>query len=509
MTSAISKNRFLSKFFGDKAFYKSVIKVVLPIFIQNLITTFVGLLDNVMIGSLGTEEMSGVAISNQVVFTFNLLVFGFVSGVGIFLAQYYGKKDYEGMKNAFRFSLLCGLAVTALSVPLVFFLRGDLTNLFLSASGSVEGDPLKVLAFGKDYLKIIVISFPAFIFSQVIANALSSAKKTSIPMISGIIAVVVNLILNYILIFGKLGAPKLGVVGAAIATVVARYVELIFLIIWVLCNKKKCPYFKGIFKNFRIPQKEAFAIIKKGTPLMLNEFLWGLGTTMIVWCYSMRGLAAIAAFNIANTLGNFFNSGMLAFGNAVGIIVGNVLGSGASEKEVMDVDIKLLTFATLFCTVLGALLAAVSKFFPLIYNTTDLVRDMATRILFILAGFMPLSALFNAVYFTIRAGGKTVVTFLFDSTFNWAIYFPLALCLVKFTTLDVVFVFLIITSLDIIKTGIGFILLKTGKWRVSFVKDLSQIQKESEETTEYTATTTEETSKEERKNLGENNAVEE
>ena len=468
-----SKNRFLSKLFGDKTFYRGVIKVVLPIFIQNIITNFVGLLDNVMVGRIGTEEMSGVAIANQVNFVFALLVFGFVSGVGIFLAQYFGKKDINGMRNAFRFSLVCGLAVTAISLPLVFFLRENLINLFLSSSASVEGDPIKVLGFGTDYIKILVISFPAFIFTQCICSALSSAKNTTIPMVSGILAVVINLALNYILIFGKLGAPALGIKGAAIATVAARYVELLFLLVWIMSNKKKCPYFQGVFKNFKIPRAEAVAIIKKGSPLMLNEFLWGLGTTMIVWCYSMRGLAAIAAFNISNTLGNFFNSGLLAFGNAVGIIIGNVLGSGADEKEVMDIDIKLLTFSTLFCTVLGAMLAGISKIFPYAYNTTDTVRELATRILYILAGFMPLSALFNAVYFTIRAGGKTFVTFLFDSTFNLAIYFPLALCLVKFTDLDVVYIFLTITSLDVIKTAIGIILLKTGKWRVSFVKDLS------------------------------------
>ena len=216
------RNTFFSKFIGDKAFYKMVFSVAVPILVQNAVTNFVNLLDNIMVGSVGTEQMSGVSIANILLFVFNLAVFGATSGVGIFTAQYFGSKNEQGMKHSIRFSMYWGIVIFIAGL-LVFGGAGKaLINLYLHENGAT-GDLNATLEYGTQYLTIMVAGLPAFVVSQVYAGTVRSAQKTLPPMVSGLIAVVVNLFLNYVLIYGKLGAPALGVEGAAIATVTSRY----------------------------------------------------------------------------------------------------------------------------------------------------------------------------------------------------------------------------------------------------------------------------------------------
>ena len=462
------KQNIFSKLIGDKAFYKMVFAVAIPILVQNVITNFVNLLDNIMVGKVGTEEMSAVSIVNLLIFVFNLAIFGATSGVGIFTAQYYGSKNENGLKQSIRFSMYWSLAILIVSI-LIFGAGGKaLVNFYLHDTGA-EGDLAKTLQFGTDYITLIVIGLPAFAVSCVYAGTVRSTQKTLPPMVAGLVAVVVNLFLNYVLIYGKFGAPTLGVKGAAIATVTSRYVEMIILVTW--CHvSKKLPYFKGVWRTLKVPLADCKAFLKRGTPVFINEVLWSIGISLIVHCYSVRGLTTVAALNIQNTMNNLFAAGYITMGAVTGIIIGNILGAGDIEGA-KDTSRKLMAFSTFFCTLLAGLYVGLAFVFPNIYNTSHEVKQLATYIMIVAACFVPVEAIVNAAYFTIRAGGRTFITFLFDSFFTWVIPVPVAFALAQATELNVVWMYLVIQALEIIKVIIGFIILKSGIWCKKFVSD--------------------------------------
>ena len=413
-----------------------VLGVAMPIMIQNGITNFVSLLDNIMVGQVGTEQMSGVAIVNQLLFIYNLCIFGGVSGAGIFTAQYFGQGNDEGVRNTFRFKLWIGVILTAAAI-----------TIFLGAH-----EPLP------------------FLFVQLYASTLRECGETMLPMKAGITAVFVNLIFNYILIYGKFGAPQLGVVGAAVATVLSRYVEMAIVLIRTHGNKEKYRFTKHLYRTIRVPAALTKQILIKGTPLMLNETFWAGGVAILMQCYSVRGLNVVAAMNISNTISNLFNVVFIALGDSVAIIVGQLLGAGRME-EAKDTDTKLITFSVLLCIVIGALMALVAPIFPRLYNTTDEVRHMAAIFIVEVAMFMPVNAFLHASYFTLRSGGKTIITFLFDSVFIWVVSVPVAFCLSRFTGLSIYAIYFMVMSVDLIKCVIGFVLVKKGVWLQNIVAE--------------------------------------
>ena len=263
----------ISKFIGTKSFYKKLLTVMIPILVQNVITSFISLLDNVMVGQVGTEQMSGVSIVNQLIFVFNLCIFGTISGAGLFSAQFFGKGDHEGVRHTFRFKLIvCSvLLVGALSI---FIFLGDPLNSRYLHEGSETGDLALTLKYAKQYLAIMLFGLVPFTVTQVYSGTLREVGHNLPPMIAGIIGVAANLSLNYVLIFGKLGAPALGVQGAAIATIVSRFVECGVIIVWAHTHKNECEFIKGVYRSLYVPMVLVKAIAKKGFPLLLNETLW-------------------------------------------------------------------------------------------------------------------------------------------------------------------------------------------------------------------------------------------
>lgn len=460
---------FKRKFIGDKEFYKLVLMVATPMMIQNGITNFVSLLDNIMVGQLGTEQMSGVAIVNQLMMVFNISIFGAVSGASIFSAQFFGKGDHEGVRNAFRFKLVNCLLFTALGI-VIFLTFGDvLIHLFLN-DGSAEGIAL-TYQYGMEYLKVMVIGMLPFTLSQVYASTLRETGETIVPMIAGVIAVFVNLVFNYLLIFGNFGFPEWGVAGAAVATTLSRVVETTIVMVWTHLHSTKNIFIQGVYRNFRIPMALAKQILAKGTPLLINEALWSGGMAVLTQCYSMRGLDAVAAINISSTVSNLFNVVFLALGSSIAIIVGQQLGSGELEKAV-DTDRKLIFFSTAACLGMGAIMIVTAPIFPAIYNTTDIVKEYATNLIRIAAFFMPFYSYYHATYFTLRSGGKTVVTFLFDSGYLWVIMVPVAFVLSRFTSIPLILMYFICQCSEIFKAVVGTILVAKKVWVNNIVEEM-------------------------------------
>ncbi|MDD6763760.1 MAG: MATE family efflux transporter [Clostridiales bacterium] len=462
-------NRLRTKLIGDKAFYRMVLVVAVPRMIQNGITNFVSLLDNIMVGQIGTEQMSGVAIVNQLVMIYYLCIFGGLAGAGIFTAQYYGEGNSEGIRHTFRYKLWMALILTAAAV-LIFLAFGDrLIRMYLMGS-SDGGDLDAALRYALLYMRIMLLGLPPFMMLQVYTSTLRECGETVIPMKAGIAAVIVNLLFNYLLIYGKIGFPKMGVAGAAAATAMSRYVEAVYVMIWTHRNKKQNGYIEGIYRTLKLPARLAKNYFAKGAPLLLNEALWASGMAMLVQCYSIRGLSVIAGINISNTIGNVFNVVFVAMGDAVAIIVGQLLGAGKMEKA-KDTDRKLIFFAVASSVLIAFLMLAAAPVFPKLYNTTEQARELAVRFIMVQAVFMPQIAFMHTTYFTLRSGGKTVITFLFDSVYIWCVSIPVAYILSRFTGLYVVYILVFVQMADWIKCIIGFILVKKGVWMQNITKN--------------------------------------
>lgn len=319
-------------------------------------------------------------------------------------------------------------------------------------------------------MKVMLIGLLPFAINSAYTSTLRETGETVLPMKAGIAAVLVNLCLNYVLIFGKLGAPELGCVGAAIATVVSRFVECGIVIIWTHTHSKKNPFIVGAYRSLKIPMPLVKKILVKGSPLMLNEFLWSLGMTLLTQNYSTRGLATVAALNISNTINNVFNVIYIALGSTVAIIIGQHLGANRMEEAKKE-DTQLIAFSVASCFVVGAALILIAPLFPQLYNTTDEVKELAKDLIYVVAVMMPINAFLHSTYFTLRSGGKTVITFFFDSVFVCCISVPAAYVLAHYTKLPIVLLYVLIQSLDLIKCIVGFILVKKGVWLHNMVSD--------------------------------------
>lgn len=455
------------KFIGDKAFYRYLIFLAFPMIVQNGITSFVSFLDNIMVGQIGTEPMSGVAIVNQLFFVFNICIFGGVSGAGIFSAQFFGKGDYEGQKYTFRFKLYACLLITAIACVLFHFLDEPLISLYLNDEGSV-GNTRLALSYGKEYLAIMIFGLLPFAVSQTYVSTIRETGQTFVPMVSGIVAVITNLVLDYVLIFGAFGAPELGVAGAAIATVIARYTECLIVVVWAHRHLDKNPYLIGVYKGLRIPGSILADIFRKGLPLMFNEMLWAVGMAVIVQCYAVRGLEVVAAQNISSTISNLFNIVYLQLGNCISIVVGQKLGAGQLE-EAKDADNKIIFFDVACCACISVIMILLGGLFPEIYKTEPGIKALAKNFIIISAMAMPLCAFSHCSYFTLRSGGKTIVTFLFDSVYTWVVMIPYAFVLSRFTTLSITMVFFLVSFTEIIKVIIGFFMIKSNVWLQNIV----------------------------------------
>ena len=453
----------LKRYIGDRAFYRNVFTIAIPIIIQNGITNFVSLLDNIMVGQIGTIPMSGVSIVNGLLFVFNLCIFGASSGAGIFTAQYFGRQDHDGIRYTFRFKVVACLLLSILGGLVFTFGNRLLIGLYLTG----EGDSVAAagaLEYGCRYLKIMLWGFLPFAMSNAYSSTLRETGETVVPMVAGISAVLVNLTLNYILIFGHFGAPEMGVEGAALATTVSRYAELAIVAFWTHRNTSKNIFIRNAYRSMCIPGKLLKDITLKGMPLLVNEFLWASGMAILNQCYSTCGLDVVPATNIASTLYNVVSVAFIATGSSVGIIMGQMLGAGCSREEILDSNRKLRFLSCSSGILFGCLMAAVALPFPRIYNSTPEVQHLAFMLILINSLVLPFSSYINTCYFTLRSGGQTVVTFLFDSCFVWCVCVPLAYVLSRFTGIGILPLFAICQSTDLVKCMIGSIMIRQGKW---------------------------------------------
>lgn len=468
MENITLKNRIKDNLIGDKFFYRRVLMIVLPIIVQNTITNVVSLLDNVMVGRVGTLEMSAVAIINQLLFVFNLCIFGGLSGAGIFATQFAGAKDDEGVRHCFRIKLVICAAILFAALCIFGIFPEQLINSYLAEATS-QADAAATVGFAVDYLGIMMIGLIPFAISQVYSSSLREVGETKLPMYASIAAIAVNLVFNYLLIFGNWGFPRLGVAGAAIATVLSRFVEMGVVVAFAHIRRNEFKFIKSVYRSIHVPKKLWADVMKKGMPILINECLWSMGVAFYLQCYSVRGLQVVAAANIASTVTNLFNVVLISIGSAVAIMVGQCLGANEIEKAKKTVW-RLIALSVVTCSLVGCVLALLSGVIPNIYNTEPEVKQLATNFLLIVALIMPVTSFTHDSYFTLRSGGKTIITFIFDSGYMWLVCVPVAYALANFTSMDITMLYFFVNSLEILKCIIAFILVKKGVWISNIVR---------------------------------------
>lgn len=453
----------MKKLIGSKQFYKMLLVIVVPIILQQFITQFVSLLDNLMIGQIGDSEMTGVSLGNQLLFVYNLGVFGSLAGASIFASQYFGSGNKKGYQEAVRFKWLMGIILFVISTIIFIFLHEPLLKAFITANDTDNTNPEIVYNSGRTYLMIMLIGNLPFVIKEIYAGSLREMKETFFPMLSGVVAIVVNLVFNYLLIFGHFGLPEMGVAGAAIATVLSRFVEMILVIVYTHLKKDKFSYFVGIYKRVLVKMSSVKTFLPRSILLLTNEIFWSVGLTLILQSYSIRGLDIVASFNICNTVTNVFITIGTSLGNATAIILGNMLGANKIE-EAKDSSMYILGFAVFITIIFGVIMAISAYIVPNIYNASSTIKDLAKDLILIGAVTLPIQAFNCCCYFTLRAGGKVFLTMLFDCFFVCLIRLPVVYIIARFTTLDIRIVYFISYALEFAKTIAGYILVKKGIW---------------------------------------------
>lgn len=458
-----TKKLKFENYFGDKKFYRNILILVVPIVVQFLITAFVNMLDNIMVGQTGTFAMSGVSVANQLINIFNLAVFGLISSASIYAAQFAGKEDYKNVKSCVYYAITTGFIVSLITIGIFCFFGENLLSLFMNSDTDSSENISKTIGFGLSYIKIMAFGFIPFAFSQSINSSMRVNGETRLPMLISIMTVLINFVFNWILIFGKFGLPALGPRGAAIATVISRFFELLLASFFANKNKIRFRFFQHFIKDFHIDKRLFSEITKSGIPLMANEILYSVGLAAITQSYSVRGIEALASYNISSTIIGLFVVFHMAMGDCIGIVVGRLLGANKIE-EAVDTDRKLIVLGFVIALCVGVFLFILAPSFPSFYNTTETVKTTATNMLRVGGACLWIGSLYNASYYTLRSGGKTIITLLFDSIGTIFVTYPVSYFLSHYTSLSIVEMFLIIYLVDLYKVFLGLSLVKKRIW---------------------------------------------
>ena len=442
-----------SKYFGDKAFYKKVAIITIPIILQQLLIASVQLIDNVMVGQLGESSINAVTIVNQLNFVVMIVTFGVMGGAGIFTAQYYGAKKQEELKMSFRYKINAALLVSSVAFILFVLFGETMIRWFSSNDVTVEG--------GLTYLSVMMFGVFPFILSMAISSTFRETGTTTPLLFISLFALILNAFINVILIFGYLGFPALGVLGAAIGTVIARVVEFILLLL--LIKIKKSPFAFKLKNLFKIPKSMVKRISKKAFPLTMNEVFWSVGQTIFIFSFSLRGETALAAMNVNNAVSQIVFVTFSGIATAVAVMVGNTLGEHKLEEAETNAY-KLIMTSFLSAVVVGALLFVVS---PLVVNLYDISETTASWALESIRYNSVLIWLYSvnvAIYMTLRSGGDMKSTILADSVFTWVVMVPVALGLGYFSTMHIPLMFLLIKGTELPKFFYSLTLLKKKRW---------------------------------------------
>ena len=437
----------------DRKFQKTVLMIAVPLMLQQLIVSSVNLIDNLMVGQLGDMALSGVSMANRFYMIVWAGVNGMIASSVIYLSQYNGANDTNHMKQSFRFMIVSSYILCIALFIIAFFFPEMVIAFFIK--------DVEVIRLGSAYLKIAAISYLPSVISLCIASAFRALGETKKPLYISVISVLANAVFNYLLIFGVFGFPKLGVVGAAIATLIARSVEaLIYL--WML-KVSDMPFKTKVSNIFTFDFELAKRITIRAFPLCVNEIMWSFGMSTLVRSYSHRGLVVNTAYSMSSTISDLFFVLFGGMATASTVLIGTPLGANKLE-EAKENAYKLLGFSLILAGVILVLMFATSYVAPYFYNVSMEAKHLSANFLRIMALFFVLYMFNTSIYFILRAGGDTKSTLFMDSGFMWMLNIPLVILLAYHTNLHVLIVYAIGQSTDVLKACVSYYLLKKEKW---------------------------------------------
>lgn len=441
--------------FKDKVFLRNLIVLIIPIILQGLLNSSINLIDSFMVGRLGEVAITAVGIANQIFFVFNITLFGINSGASVFIGQYFGKNDINGIHKSMGISVILGLLNA-----LIFFLAVQIAPKALM---SLYSNDDAVILEATKYLRIIGGSYFITAIASTLNETLKSTRKTSLPMITTFIALITNAILNYIFMF-KL---DLGVVGAALATFIARCVELLAQII--LIGFKKLPIIvrPRAYINFNAKFIKGYFVIC--APVILNEIFWSLGVSICNMAYRFSGTDAQSAIQISSTVQNLFAVMGIAVGNGCGILLANSLGSG-DIKRAIDYSKKCIQIAIIIGIIMGVCLIITAPIIISMFNVKDIVKDYTYKMLFIVSiGIVIKVYNYTTIVGILRNGGDTVYTAILEFCTVWFIAIPMAFIGAYFLKLPIYVTFGLVYLEEFVKMFLSQNRVKKNKWAKSLV----------------------------------------
>jgi len=439
----------------DKNFYKVLFSIALPIAAQNFITFTVSLADSLMLGKVGEIALSGANLANQLFFILMIVTFGVTSAAMVFASQYWGKDDVFSMKRVITIMLRIAAVISVVASALAICIPETVMNWY-------SDDPA-VIEAGAKYLRIIGWAYPFYSITNAMASVLRSAHIVKISIVIYLSSLIVNVFLNWVLIFGNLGAPALGIEGAAIATSIARVVEFIILIIYLAFFEKKVHY---TIKDFFVPVKDyVSAFVKTGAPVILNEAVWSIGTSVLSMIIGHISTEFVSANSIANIVWQAVWVVIAGMGNATSVVIGNAVGRG-EEKSVILSKAKTIVLLSAAMGVLSAITLIIIRG-PVInfYEVSEATKALAYDLIVSYAMIIVLQAMsMQYVVGIFRGGGDTKTAMLVDVLFLWTVAIPLG----AFTGLVLGWapplVYIMLRSDELLKNVIGFFRLRSGKW---------------------------------------------
>jgi len=467
MTTQVSKN----KYFGPMPFYAQALKIAIPVMAQMLIQNLVSLIDNFMVAGLGDIKMSGVNITGQIIFTFMVFMNTVCMAGGIFMTQFSGADDKEGMRQSLCFKLWAGLLVVIIFMLACMIFPRQILSLMVRGNSQAE----VILDQGVEYMKLIGFMGIPWIFSAMISSSLREIGEVKVPLVISVVATLVNTFFNWILIYGNLGAPRLEVRGAAIATVIARCVEAIIFLIYMI--KKKPPFIIRLLDLFHINFKLFGEILKKAWMIMFSEMVWAIAETITTALYNGRGGAdVVSGMSASFAISNLFFIAFTGIITSTGVIIGKNLGRGELEQAKKE-KVWLLNGAKifgLFFTLVGLLCMFLV---PLVFRNLSIQsQEICRKMVLVMALYMPVWVYINGQFAVSRAGGDTMMGILVDGIGNLGIVIPGIFLLAKLTSIGPVMMYAIIKSVELPKIMIAHFWLKKEKWVVnlSLLKEKKQ-----------------------------------
>ncbi|MBE6115072.1 MAG: MATE family efflux transporter [Erysipelotrichaceae bacterium] len=447
----------------DKDFYKQVLVIAIPLMVQQVIMSSVNLIDNLMVGQLGDATIGGVGVVNRYYMIANFGANGFVASACIFIAQYFGAKDFKRLKQTFSLGIF-GTYVIIIPFTLLALLAPDVILYFFT-------DDVAYVAQGIHYLEVVAYSFLPAALTMIIAGTMRSCGEIKVPLFANILAVFTNAILNYIFIFGKFGAPAMGVVGAALATLISRIIEAIILLVFV--KLRDYDFKVSLNRLFDIPRELIKKVTLKAIPLVTNEVLWGSGMAMLLKLYATRGADVITAYSVAGTTSDIFYSLFNGMAGATTIIVGQKLGANKLE-EARKNGYQMILFSTMLAVLFGIMMFGASFIVPGLYDLTPHTKELATNLIRVLSVLFWIFMINAECYFIMRAGGDTKNTFLMDSCFMWLVNIPIVASVAYLTDLNIYYVYTIAQLTDLLKMALSFYMIRKEGW----VRNLTEMSHE-------------------------------